>query len=396
VVTTTVRLRDVKTGKETLHFVGQEGRLEHAVLSPDGKMLATANGDRTVRIWDLKTGKTLKEREFRFGPLRLCYSPDGTTLFSSISTGGVFAWDLTTDKLDELIVSEAGFTPRAPVEYRMVLVEKIGKGRMATLDDHNRQTRVWEGKGEKWVPSAPIQAIRPDEQSTLYLSPDEYNFANAYWKEVALVETGTGETRFRCEVDTPWYKCAFSPSGDLLAVGSGNTVKIWKVRSPEADGIDAARLSLNELDSLWKDLSGNDAQKAFRAVCILSAAPKVAIPLIKDCLKIAMILQSGSVDKRLPALLATLDDDNFDAREKASAELRIFGRLAEPALKQAAESKSAEVRRRAKILLTRFEDPRCSEYRQSLRSAEVLSHIDSQEARELLKAIRTTRNGLPN
>src|SRR5437016_11447009 len=52
----TVRLWDVATGKETCRFIGHKGAINCVVYSPDGKMLASAGWDNTVRVWVAATG----------------------------------------------------------------------------------------------------------------------------------------------------------------------------------------------------------------------------------------------------------------------------------------------------------------------------------------------------
>ena len=65
-------------------------------FSPDGKIIASASYDNTVRLWDLKTQKPLGE------PLTghssyvrsVAFSPDGKTLASGSSDNTVRLWDV--------------------------------------------------------------------------------------------------------------------------------------------------------------------------------------------------------------------------------------------------------------------------------------------------------------
>src|SRR5450631_189569 len=55
----TVKLWDFATGKETATLKGHTAPVYAVVYSPDGKLLATAGQDNSIRIWDAKDGKFL-------------------------------------------------------------------------------------------------------------------------------------------------------------------------------------------------------------------------------------------------------------------------------------------------------------------------------------------------
>jgi WD40 repeat protein len=88
---------------ESARFEGHSGPVGCAVISPDGRLLATGSEDCTARIWELDSGKCLLCLEGHSQEVRgLCFSPDGTRLASA---GGplIRIWDSRSgEKLDEL------------------------------------------------------------------------------------------------------------------------------------------------------------------------------------------------------------------------------------------------------------------------------------------------------
>jgi uncharacterized protein (TIGR03067 family) len=93
----TVRIWDVGTGREVRAFTGHKGPVTGCSLSGDRKLLATYDQSGTARLWDVVTGKELRALEVRPRPDRVVFSPDAKVM-AAWSTWRLTLWDLERGK----------------------------------------------------------------------------------------------------------------------------------------------------------------------------------------------------------------------------------------------------------------------------------------------------------
>ncbi len=143
-------------------------------------------------------------------------------------------------------------------------------------------------------------------------------------------------------------------------------------------------LTPERLASLWDELADADAGKAWRAGWRLAADPAASVPFLQKHLRPAEVDADW-----IAKLLAALDGDDFEGREKASRELTNLGDLAGPAVRQALAGKpSPEARRRLEELARKLDGPvEDAEEARAVRCVEVLEHIGSADARKLLEEL---------
>jgi hypothetical protein len=139
-----------------------------------------------------------------------------------------------------------------------------------------------------------------------------------------------------------------------------------------------------EVDQWWSALAGDDAHAAWIAIWKMAAAPRQVLPLLRQRLKPAQPLPADEVDR----LIDDLDSSDFAQREAASKRLAELGERVVPVLEKALKAgPTLEKCRRIENLLPTSEIVRSRDVLQAVRAIEVLEHIGTTEAWQVLKKL---------
>ena len=177
----------------------------------------------------------------------------------------------------------------------------------------------------------------------------------------------------------------FSADGKtLVSTGDDTTMLFWDVAAvTQRPKPKAVALSPAECKSLWTDLAGADAAKAYKAIRAFSAAPAQTASFLGERLRPARSAKKEVVDR----FIADLDSDDFTIRDKATSELEELSDTVQPVLRKVIDGQpSAEVRSRVNRLLEKLATP-APELLRHLRAREALEAVGGAEARQVVEKI---------
>jgi hypothetical protein len=347
-----IRILDTASGAERQRIPGPE-HLMGMRLTPDGRSLVAWSGDCKVRVWDAATGRKMREYSLPLSKYPNTYHAYNAAL----STDG------------RLLAME--YTPKDEKQSCLLVLMDLTTGRVIHRIDNS--------------PSYPGHLLA--------FSSDSRMLAWTGFKDgaIRLLETATGRERLRLAGHRGTITALdFSADGRWLLSGCDDTTALAWDLANEARAV----RSSTQMASLWSDLAGDDAARAYRAIQQLGAPRSVAVPFIRGLLRPVAVVDRKTLDH----LIGDLDSDEFDVRQRASAELEKLGEGALPVYRKALEGKpSLESRRRLEELQSKAQQAWWDlpgERLRSLRAIEALELAGDKEAREVLEGLAAGAEGV--
>jgi WD40 repeat protein len=210
----TVRLWDTATGAEVKILQGYSQPVKHTRFSPDGQLLATTANGGTAKLWQVSTGEELATLHAREGPGGVAFSPDGR-LLAWAAEDGIHVWDVRTlnngvlkGRWAEPWGSGLAFSPDGNVLFSA---------------SSTSGTRLWDVRAGGELPGITAGC---DELS---LSADGRRLATiAANLDIEVWELPDRQKRFTLRPSGITESVALSPDGRTLLAGQTNGVlRVW-------------------------------------------------------------------------------------------------------------------------------------------------------------------------
>jgi WD40 repeat protein len=243
----TIRLWDAQTGELLQTLKGHTDSVNAVAFSPDSKQLASGSDDSMVRVWDSNSGEALQTLAAERIVQSVAFSPDGKLIASGLTNNNIGLWDVHSGQLLKTLlghkdtVHALAFSP---------------DGKLLASAGFDQMIRIWDGHL-----GTDLQAFKAHSGFLNYIhnlafSPDGRLLASAssdstvkLWDTSLLwkAHLGTAMRTLRHSSGLV-YAVAISPDNNLLASGTSNgEVMLWDLRTVWDAGPEAA----------WRTVKGN-------------------------------------------------------------------------------------------------------------------------------------------
>ena len=299
----TIRLWNPKTGRLLRTLTGHTSGIWSVSFSPDGQTLASGGRD-TVRLWDVNTGEHLRTLTGHTGYVySVSFSPDGQTLASGGRDDTVRLWNVNTGERLRTLRSAAG--------VGSVSFSPDGQ----TLASDGDAIRLWNANTGEHLRTL---IKHTDWFYGVSFSPDGSTLASGGWDgAIRLWDANTGRLLRTLTGHTETvYSVSFSPDGQTLASGSGGAVLLWDITSvneptptvaDESDNTREGAIPLSLEDSRTEEIDPGDDVDYFSIQVEVLGQLTLWTTGTLDTI--------GTLGNSAGITLAANDDENVDADE---------------------------------------------------------------------------------
>ena len=236
---------EIWQGGELQHSLyGHEGEIRAIAISPDRQTIATGGDDKSIKIWDINSGKLI----FNINPslmwgthktaiIRLAFSPNGKIIISSDGSRAIKLWNWH-NKSEPRTFNLFGYSIAISPDGQMLAAASYG-GTIKILTLDGEVINILEGHSNAvhCMAFSPIPPFPPSQGGLPPFPPSQGGLGGilatggSHQPQINFWNVRTGELLHSLTGHNSLVNClAFSPDGQSLISGSGDkTIKVWGV-----------------------------------------------------------------------------------------------------------------------------------------------------------------------
>ncbi|KAJ6564870.1 peptidase C14 [Mycena vulgaris] len=226
----TIRVWDARTGEAIMEpMQGHIDSVLSVVFSPDRAQIVSGSSDHTIRVWDARTGKAVMEpiQGHTDGVSSVAFSPDGARIASGSYDCTICVWDARTGE------AVTGLIDMYSYIYSVVFSPDGACIASGTFDG---TIHVWDARTGEAI-TEPIREHTSSVRSVAFSPNGAHIVSGSDDKTICVWDARTGEAVMEPIQGhtSSVLSVVFLPEGAHIVSGSGDkTIRVWDARTGEA------------------------------------------------------------------------------------------------------------------------------------------------------------------